>query len=52
MGELDELFAGLAIMKDGSTQIKSGTLRECAEWADEMMKQKDIKEIDIRRVER
>lgn len=49
--ELDVLFAGLAIMKDGSTQIKSGTLRECAEWADEMMK-KDFEEIDIRRVEK
>ena len=49
--ELDELFAGFAVMTDGSTQIKSGTLKECAEWADEIMKSEDIKEIDIRRIE-
>ena len=50
--ELDELFAGFAVMTDGSTQIKSGTLKECAEWADEILKSEDIKEIDIRKVEK
>lgn len=49
--ELDELFAGFAVMTDGSTQIKSGTLKECAEWSDEILKSEDIKEIDIRKVE-
>lgn len=51
MSELDELFAGVATMKDGTTRIKSGTLRECAEWADRMLKE-GIQQIELRKVER
>lgn len=51
MSDLDNLFAGVATMKDGTTQIKSGTLKECSEWADKMLKE-DIKQIELRRVER
>lgn len=29
--ENEELFAGIAFLKDGSTLITSGTLGECAE---------------------
>ena len=44
-----ELYAGVATFKDGTTQIKSGTLSECSRWADEMMKQ-DFEQIEMRRV--
>lgn len=47
--ELNAMFAGVATFKDGTTQIKSGTLNECSRWADEMMKQ-NFEQIEMRRV--
>ena len=46
--ENEELFAGIAFMKDGSTQIISGTFDECAEWADSVRRENEIKEIVIK----
>lgn len=46
--ESEELFAGIAFLKDGSTQIASGTLGECAEWADDVRRENEIREIVIK----
>ena len=32
----EDIFAGIAFLKDGSTKITSGTIGECAEWADDV----------------
>lgn len=46
--ENEDVFAGIAFLKDGSTQIKSGTLDECAEWEDDVRRENEIKEIVIK----
>jgi len=43
-----EIYAGIAVMADGTTRITSGTLTECAEWADNVMRENEIKEIVIK----
>lgn len=43
-----EIYAGIAVMADGTTQIISGTLMECAEWADNVRRENEIKEIVIK----
>ena len=43
-----EIYAGIAVMNDGTTKITSGTLMECAKWADDIMRESDIKEIVIK----
>ncbi len=43
-----EIYAGIAVMIDGTTRIISGTLMECAEWADNVMRENEIKEIVIK----
>lgn len=43
-----ETYAGIAIMLDGTTRITSGTLMECAKWADDVRRENEIKEIVIK----
>lgn len=43
-----EIYAGIAIMLDGTTKIMSGTLMECAEWADNIRRESQTKEIVIK----
>lgn len=46
---MDE-FKGTAIMKDGTVESISGSLPECAKWADEMRKN-DFAKIEIKAVQ-
>ena len=48
--ELEEIYAGVATLKDGNTVIISGTLIECAEWADRIMKYKEFEKIELKKV--
>lgn len=44
----NKVYAGLAMLKDGTTRIFSGTLYECAKWADKVMAEGEIESITIK----
>ena len=47
----DEMFHGEAKLEDGRTLTADGTLMQCANWADNVVRAEGACEIEIRRAQ-